>query len=134
LSAPYGLRLLLPVPGPLAGGPSIGEVTTPQAQLLDVLHQALARTGQDLDLLVQRLTSISGGEEQASTLDEVVALGFLACVKALRETSLLQEVAIREEIQQIHDLGADVVNAIQRTEARVRRDLQLVHGARAEPG
>ena len=132
MSAPYGL--LLPVPGPLAGEPSIGEVTTPQAQLLDVLHQALARTGEDLDLLVQRLTSISGGEEQASTLDEVVALGFLACVKALRETSLLQEVAIREEIQQIHDLGDDVVKAIQRTEASVRRDLQLVHGPRAEPG
>jgi hypothetical protein len=96
------------------------SVTIPQSQLLGVLHEALTRTGQDLDVLVDRLTAISRGDEQAGGIDEVVALGFLACVKAVRETSLLHEVAIREEIQQIHELGETVVTAIERSDGSVR--------------
>jgi hypothetical protein len=110
-------------------------VTIPQTKLLEVLHEALARTGQDVDLLVQRLTAISAAEEHAETTEEVVALGFLACVKALRETSLLQEVAIREEIQQIHDLGEELLgelDAIRRAESLLRRKRRAFRSARAK--
>jgi len=45
-----------------------------------------------------------------------VALGFLACGRALREASLMQEIAVREEVQELHRLAASILEALGRIE------------------
>jgi hypothetical protein len=114
----------------------------PQTKLLELLHETLARTGEDMEALVCRLSAIAAGDEDPGTA-EVVALGFIACVKALRESTLMQEVAIREEIQELHTLGDDLLQAIRRTEAVIRglrlseampEHLQQLHPNIDDPG
>lgn len=115
-------------------GTSVGseKKAIPQTKLLALLHEAIANNGKDLDLLVGRLTGVAQAESDAETTEQVVALGFLACVKALRDTSLMQEVAIREEIQQIQELHDDLVKSLKETQALL--DAQLLARARVSAG
>lgn len=98
----------------------------PRETILQVLHEALGQTRSDVDEVVDGLLSAYRSEEQMETAERVVALGFLACVKALREASLMQEIAIREEIQDLHRLVESVLSAIERTEQVVRSERELL--------
>ena len=104
----------------------------PDAVILTLLHEALAGTREDVEELLRRLTSVYREGEQPYASEQAVALGFLACAKALREASLMQEIAIREEIQELHKLVADVLGAIERTEEAVRDSRDLLLRRRAE--
>jgi hypothetical protein len=84
-----------------------------------------------VDALAERLAHAADEPEADGDLGGTVALGFLACVKALRESGLMLEVAIREEIQEIHALAAEVRGALERTEETVELNQRLLHEARA---
>ena len=96
------------------------RLTAPRERILAILHEALGQTRSESDELVQRLTSIYRDEEQPESSEQVVALGFLACARALREASLIQEIAIREEIQELDRLITEVLTEVKRTEKTVR--------------
>jgi hypothetical protein len=96
----------------------------PKTKILTALHEAFAQTRTDADLLVERLLSIYRQEEHPQSTDQVVALGFLTCVRALREASLIEEIAIREEIQELSKLIAEVLTEVRRTEDVVRRQYE----------
>ncbi len=98
----------------------------PRETILQVLHEALGQTRSDVDDVVDRLLSVYRSQEQLETAERVVALGFLACVKALHEASLMQEIAIREEIQDLRRLVESVLSAIERTEQVVRSERELL--------
>ena len=99
----------------------------PQETILRVLHQALSDTRSDVDGLVERLISVYRGKESLDGSEQVIALGFLVCARALRESSLMQEVAVREELQELHRLVGDILGSVRRTE----RALELEPRARA---
>jgi hypothetical protein len=106
----------------------------PQSEILTLLHDSLSHAGADVDALMERLETVSRGAtaEKASeghpqlTNEQLIALGFLACVKAIRESGLMAEIAVREEIQQINDLSAEMRAALARTEAIVRSNRDLI--------
>jgi hypothetical protein len=99
----------------------------PQETILRVLHEALADTRSDVDGLVERLIRVYRGKETLDGSDQVIALGFLVCARALRESSLMQEVAVREELQELHRLVGDILESVQHTE----RALEVEPWARA---
>ena len=80
------------------------ETALPRDKILTLLHEALTTTRADAEQFEQRLISLYRDEERPESTEQVVALGFLACTKALREASLMQEIAIREELQELHGL------------------------------
>ena len=106
----------------------------PQGEILTLLHDAFAQAGSDVEALVGRLETVYRGariddvDEDARplTTEQLIALGFLACVKAIRESGLMAEIAVREEIQQIHDLGTELRAAVARTETIVRNNSDLI--------
>ena len=106
----------------------------PQGEILTLLHDAFAQAGSDVEALVGRLETVYRGariddvDEDARplTTEQLIALGFLACVKAIRESGLMAEIAVREEIQQIHDLGTELRAALARTETIVTNNSNLI--------
>lgn len=88
----------------------------PQATILRVLHEALADTRSDLDGLIERLIEIYRGEENLERADQLIALGFLVCARALRESSLMEEVAVREELQELDRHVREILESVRRTE------------------
>jgi hypothetical protein len=106
----------------------------PQSEILTLLHDSLSHAGADVEMLIQRLETAHRGttaEEKGEhlsllTTEQLIALGFLACVKAIRESGLMGEIAVREEIQQIHDLAAEMRAAFARTEAIVKSNRELL--------
>jgi hypothetical protein len=86
-----------------------------------LLHEALSAAQSDADELVERLARIYRDEENPESMERVVALGFLACAHALRETSLIEEIAVREELQELGRLIDEVLAELRRTELAVRR-------------
>jgi hypothetical protein len=113
--------------------PTAEDEGVPQSEILTLLHDSLSHTGSDVDGLIRRLEAVHRGataEEEGAlsslTTEQLIALGFLACVKAIRESGLAGEIAVREEIQQIHDLGMEMRAALARTEAIVRRNHDLI--------
>jgi hypothetical protein len=106
----------------------------PQGEILTLLHDAFAQAGSDVEALVGRLETVYRGariddvDEDARplTTEQLIALGFLACVKAIRESGLMAEIAVREEIQQIHDLGTELRAALARTETIVTNNSDLI--------
>jgi hypothetical protein len=104
-----------------------------QSDLLTLLHDSLSNAGADVDALIGRLETVHRGttvEETADlsplTTEQLIALGFLACVKAIRESGLMTEIAVREEIQQIHDLGTEMRAALAQTDANVKHNRALI--------
>ncbi len=93
--------------------------------MLALLHEALTSTTAEADELVARLGSIYRGDEEPASREQVVALGFLACARALREASLLQEIAIREEVQELGRVLHEVLHELRRTEETVRSQAGL---------
>jgi hypothetical protein len=85
-----------------------------------LLQEALSLAQTDADDLVERLTRIYRDEEEPASTEQVAALGFLACARALREATLVQEIAIREEIQDLGRLVDEVLVELRRTEQMVR--------------
>jgi hypothetical protein len=91
-----------------------------QSDLLTLLHDSLSSAGADVDVLIGRLETVhrgttveeTGADYSPLTTEQLIALGFLACVKAIRESGLMSEIAVREEIQQIHDLGTEMRTAL----------------------
>ena len=107
----------------------------PQDTILRVLHEALAESRSDADALTERLIAICRGTERLEQSEQVIALGFLVCARALRESSLMQEIAVREELQELHKLVGEILESVRRTEravdsprvrAGVRRSRELV--------
>ena len=96
----------------------------PRGRILALLHEALAQSRDHGEQAERRLLAICRDEEQIESTEQVVALGFLACARALREASLVQEIAIREEIQELHGLIAQVLAEVTRTEQTLRRQLE----------
>jgi hypothetical protein len=88
----------------------------PQETILRVLHEALSDSRSDVDELVERLIRIYRGEEGLERSEQVIALGFLACARALHESSLMQEIAVREELQELDRLVGDILESVRRTE------------------
>jgi hypothetical protein len=95
------------------------ETTLPRDKILTLLHEALTTTRADAEQFEQRLISLYRDEERPESTEQVVALGFLACTKALREASLMQEIAIREELQELHGLIAKVLTELTLTRQTV---------------
>jgi len=98
----------------------------PKTKILSTLRAALVEAHVDVDGLVERLASIYRDENLPKSSEQVIALGFLACARALREASLMQELAIREEIQDLERLITEVLTEIRRTEEVVREQLELL--------
>jgi hypothetical protein len=73
----------------------------PREKTLLLLQEALVLVRGDTEQLVERLVSICRDEGEPHSAEQVVALGFLTCVRALREAALLEEIAIREETQHV---------------------------------
>ena len=88
----------------------------PRETILGVLHEALADTRTDVDELIERLIGVYRGTKGPEGTDQVMALGFLVCARALRESSLMQEIAVREEIQELHRLAGDILESVRHTE------------------
>lgn len=99
----------------------------PRETILRVLHEGLSETRSDVDGLSERLIGIFRGKQTDLETEQVIALGFLVCAHALREASLMQEIAVREEIQELHELASLILDALERTE----RALELERRARA---
>jgi hypothetical protein len=102
----------------------------PRDKILALLHEALAQTRGEGEQVEQRLLAICRDEEHPQSTEQVVALGFLACARALREASLVQEIAVREEIQELHALIERVLTEVTRTEQTVREQLRRQPRAR----
>jgi hypothetical protein len=85
-----------------------------------LLHEALSAAQSDTEDLVERLARVYRDEENPESMERVVALGFLACARAVREASLLEEIAVREELQDLGRLIDEVLVEIRRTEQAVR--------------
>jgi hypothetical protein len=106
----------------------------PQNDLLTLLHDSLSNAGADVDALIRRLETVhrgttleeTGADFSPLTTEQLIALGFLACVEAIRESGLMSEIAVREEIQQIHDLGTEMRAALARTNANVKSNRALI--------
>jgi hypothetical protein len=103
--------------------------------ILRVLHDALGDTHSDVDELIERLVRVCRGKESPERSEQVIALGFLVCARALRESSLMQEIAVREEVQELHRLISEILESVRRTERalefeprarRRRREASLV--------
>jgi hypothetical protein len=111
----------------------------PQNEILTLLHDSLSHAGADVEALIRRLDAVYGtarvedvGEDPPRVASEqLIALGFLACVKAIRESGLMSEIAVREEIQQIHELGTEMRAALARTEAVVRSNRDRIEDLEA---
>jgi hypothetical protein len=99
----------------------------PQDTILRLLHEGLCETRSELDEFVDRLVAIYRGKESVQGTEQVVALGFLACARALREASLTQEIAVREELQELHRLATDILEGL----GRIEGSLEAQPGARA---
>ena len=97
----------------------------PREKILSLLYEALSQTRVEGEQVEHRLLAICRDEEQPESTELVVALGFLACARALREASLVQEIAVREEIQELQGLIARVLAEVTRTEETVRGQLEL---------
>jgi hypothetical protein len=95
----------------------------PKEKTMTLLHEALSSAHTATDDLVERLGRIYRDEEKPESTEQVVALGFLTCARALRQASLVQEVAIREEIQDLGRLIDQVLVELRRTEQTVRNQL-----------
>lgn len=105
----------------------------PQGEILTLLHESLSHAGADVEALIRRLEAVyrrastdAASADPPLTSEQLIALGFLACVKAIRESGLMGEIAVREEIQQISDLGTEMRAALARTEAIVRSNRDLI--------
>jgi hypothetical protein len=96
-----------------------------------LLQEALSLAHTDADDLVERLGRIYRDEEKPESTEQVVALGFLACARALREATLVQEIAIREEIQDLGRLVDQVLVELRRTEQTVRSQMTRRQRARS---
>ena len=88
----------------------------PRDRILQVLHEALAKNRSDADALIDRLINVYRGEDAPERGEQVIALGFLVCARALRESSLAQEIAIREELQDLQRIVGDVLETLHRTQ------------------
>ena len=100
------------------------ENSLPRDKILTLLHEALKQTRVDAEQFEQHLISIYRDEERPESTEQVVALGFLTCTRALREASLMQEIAIREEIQELHGLIAKVLAEVTLTQQAVSSQLE----------
>ena len=87
----------------------------PRETILEVLQAGLAETRSDLDQLTDRLVAVYRGDDSLRA-EQVVALGLLACGRALRESSLMQEIAVREELQELHRLATSILEGLGRIE------------------
>ena len=116
----------------------------PRETILRVLHEALSDTRCELDALIERLIGVYRGTEDLERTDHVVALGFLVCARAMRESSLMQEVAVREELQELDRLVREILESLRHTQRALdldlerrgklrRRDRGLVEDLRPEP-
>lgn len=94
----------------------------PQETILRVLHAALADTRTDLDGLIERLIAVYRGNESLERTEQAIALGFLVCARALRESSLMQEVAVREELQNLDRLVEEILESVRHTERALELD------------
>jgi hypothetical protein len=97
----------------------------PQETILVILQEALSETRSELDELVDRLVAVYRGKESLEGTEQVVALGFLACARALREASLMQEIAVREELQELHRLASDILEGLGRIEGALEAQPRL---------
>jgi len=104
-----------------------GTEALPRETILRVLHEGLSDTRSDVDGLIERLITVYRGKEALDGNEQVIALGFLVCAHALREASLMQEIAVREEIQELHRLASSILRSLERTE----RALDIERRARA---
>jgi hypothetical protein len=95
----------------------------PKEKTMALLYEALSLAYTDTDDLVERLGRIYRDEEKPESTEQVVALGFLTFARAVREASLVQEVAIREELQDLGRLIDQVLVELRRTEQTVRGQL-----------
>jgi hypothetical protein len=100
----------------------------PQETILRVLHEALAESRADVDGLIERLIRVYRGNESLERSEQVIALGFLVCARALRESSLMEEIAVREELHELHRLTSEILEAVRQTE----RALDLERETRAQ--
>jgi hypothetical protein len=94
----------------------------PRETILRVLHEALTDNRSSLDELVERLIEIERGKKSVERTEQVIALGFLVCARALRESSLMQEIAVREELQDLHHLVEDILVSVRHTEQTLELD------------
>jgi hypothetical protein len=94
----------------------------PEETLLRLLHEGLSGTRSDVDALIGRLVAIYRGQESMEGTEQVIALGFLVCAHALREASLMQEVAVREELQELHRLTGSILESLERTEQALEQE------------
>jgi hypothetical protein len=97
----------------------------PREKILTLLHEALSDTRAEGEQVELRLLAICRDEQQTESTEQVVALGFLACARALREASLVQEIAVREEIQELQGLIAHVLTEVTRMQETVRGQVEL---------
>jgi hypothetical protein len=102
----------------------------PQETILRVLHEALADSRSDLDVLIERLIGVYRGKESLERTEQVIALGFLVCARALRESSLMEEIAVREELHELHRLAGDILEAVHRTERAVELEREALRRRR----
>jgi hypothetical protein len=107
-----------------------GVEEVPQETILRLLHEGLCETRSELDEFVDRLVAIYRGKESVQGTEQVVALGFLACARALREASLTQEIAVREELQELHRLATGILEGV----VRIEGSLDAQPGVRARRG
>ena len=101
----------------------------PRETILEVLQAGLAETRSDLDQLTDRLVAVYRGDDSLQA-EQVVALGLLACGRALRESSLMQEIAVREELQELHRLAAGILETLGRVEKSLDVDPRARRRAR----
>jgi hypothetical protein len=103
----------------------------PKDKTMSLLQEALTLAQRDADALIGRLTQIYRDEEKPQSTEQVIALGFLTCARALREASLMEEIAVREEIQDLGKLIEQVLVELRRTEETVRTQAAQRRPARA---
>ena len=94
----------------------------PRETILRLLHEALADNRSSVDELIDHLVGVYRGRENLERTDQVIALGFPVCARALRESSLMQEIAVREELQDLHRIVEDILESVRRTEHTLELD------------
>lgn len=99
-----------------------------EPELLTLLRDAVAATSEDLDAVLRRLADIHrrSDPELAREPEQVIALGFLAVIKALREGALMSEIAVREGTEEIRQLGDRLLEQIAETRQVVAANRQAL--------